>query len=156
MLLYENLINSVITYGQIVWSQCNVTDFKRIDRTIRKCLNYVMGKSKDEILVKKTILYSFNNSVIYNQLLYFYKIINGHCNFSPDIFQRVVSKYNGRSQNNMNYSLPKFSKHCTQKTFFYTVIKNYNKLPINIKSANTIAEFKSMLKIHLIMGTIQK
>ena len=119
--------------------------FHKLDKKINKCLDYIGNLANDDKIECKRSLYRLENTCKISNLTYFYKIINNICGFESNIFERVYSNYNSRSQLNKHCKLPNYTKFCTQRTFFYSIVKVYNALTIPIKNADSISIFKKLL-----------
>ena len=149
--IYETLVQSVIIYGLPLWSQCNRQSFQKLKRKIDKSLGYINNSEKLEIINTKKKLYTLDKLVQYYSLVYFFKTISGLNGLDIDCFHRVEHRYFSRSQTNQDYQIPGFIKSHSQKTFFYKIIAIYNVLPLAIKQAETISQFKVLLRSHLLL-----
>ena len=91
---------------------------------------------------------AFNNRRNYFNCIFIYKCLN-HLNSDNchNFFQYKTSAIKTRSITKSDLFLPKFKLKCCMNSTFYTGIKVYNDLNINLKNEKTFKNFVKNLKI---------
>lgn len=131
-----------LRYGVIFWGNSVNSEiiFKHQKRIIRAMFGLPFRQSCKPFFVEQNILTL--PSLFIFEILLFYKL-------NPNLFQECQPKslYNTRSQY-LNYPAHRLTLY--EQGPYYTAIKLYNKLPLDIKNQNSVQLFKSSLKSHLI------
>jgi hypothetical protein len=144
--IYVTMIKSLITYGISAWSYGDNSMMDKLKRINRKCLKIIDSKNLSNHFRSKKILYDLDSLKIFNNLLYFYKIINDKTNFNKSRFSKILFNRESRSQSSGNYELLSYNLTSTQKTFFYNIVKDFNSLSFELKNISKISIFKEEIK----------
>lgn len=115
-------------------------------RIILACNRYTRISNMLEL----TNLLSVRQTVIYNSLIFIYKMVNhmlpehllNSCRFVRD-----VHAHNTRS--NDCFYLDRVSSSFSQNSLFYKGLKYYNDLPKNVKNSNNLINFKKSCKLYI-------
>ena len=98
--------------------------------------------SKNLPTVKQPIM--FDGSVMT------YKIMNRLCPENLwNKFQRRSHYSNYDTRFCENLQIPKYKLEHSKKRFFYTALKGWNQIPMNIRELPTLSQYKKLLKSYL-------
>ena len=88
------------------------------------------------------------NRVQQLKLVMVYKIFNGQCpNYFKGYFQQVSEAHNRNTRASLvDLRLPDYRSKLGRSTFLYTGGEEWNKIPNNIKGAQSVNGFKVQLK----------
>ena len=153
-LLCESLIFSCLTYCASSWYPGIGKGLQtRLDIIQRKMVRYIKGwhprSHVDVQEISEVGWLTFPKRVSYFKLCHLFKVKMGQ---APKYLSRdfrptsSVHSYSTRGSN-MNY-VPDYSNF-SPNTFHYTVVREWNELPVNVKSQKTLPCFKRELKQHL-------
>lgn len=115
-------------------------------RIILRCNKY----TRISDMLNATNLLSVRQIIFYNTMIFIYKMLNKlvpaqlleNCTFVKDIHQ-----HNTRSQN--NFYLHRVSTNSSQNSLYYKGLKQYNKLPKNVRDVSSLSQFKRACIMHV-------
>ena len=87
----------------------------------------------------------------YNKGVLLFKSVHGLCpSYISELFTFQNSNvYSLRSATNSNMCLPRPNREIFKRTFQFSGVQIWNKLPTAVRSANTISSFKNLLVKHI-------
>ena len=148
--LYYVLCYPHITYGLLTWGMAPKTTLHKVFLTQKRLIRIITRsqylESTDRLFKELKVLKIYE--------VYKLKTINFmflHCvrllpSIFDDIFRiRTNTGYRTRSSNEINYLVPKCRLTMTKNSMIYQGPYNFNALPANIKSLNSVPQFKSHL-----------
>ena len=140
--VYNSLIQPQFDYCNVVWGSCNKGLSEKLQRLQNRAARTLMSASYDsnlddyQRLEQKSIL--------------MYKTLHG---MTPDylrsrfVYRDDVSAYRLRNTEN-KLVLPQPRTDYLKKTFSYSGAQLWNNLPIDLRQASSLADFKSKLSRH--------
>jgi hypothetical protein len=148
--LYYSFINSHFTYMASVWCVAAKYLIDGIDVLQRKALRIVMKKewycSSSELYSSKILPVSTNAHIA--SLLFAFKLSNN--SIKNNVTVNLVSNSHDRNTRNKNDFLPPpYKTSLAQKNIYFRCLRDYNNLPKNIKSFNSISLYKNHLREYL-------
>ena len=150
-LLYQSLVFSRLSYGVIVWGKCAAHSLNKIKSLQNKIVKQIYGSYEIDTYCNNRIL-PFEHLYEFFVLSSFYaEMYNpGIPYFSSKVqLLNFNSRYPTRFSTNKCIVPPSYVKSKCQKSYFYQAILFWNKLPLEIKNAESIATFKRKLKLYL-------
>ena len=153
-MLYNSLILSYITYGNIVWASCSKTKVKEIyllqKKAIRVCTNsdYLAHCNPLFFKLKTLKIEDINNLQV---AIFMYKLKNNlpPCTFH-DLFTLNKSVHNYPTRNSQNYHLTNPKVIIAKKSIRHYGPDVWNALPAATKLCNTLYSFKATIKRQLL------
>ena len=150
-LIYKSLALPIIDYSVCVYGYTYSSHLERIQRLQRRAAHVIMSSDLDyKILFKKLEWIPFLDRRNYFCCVFIYKCLNRlnankcHNLFKiPSISERPLRT---RSATNQEIVLPKSHLQCFLNTLFYSGIKIFNNLDINIRNTSTFNTFITYLK----------
>ena len=160
LMVYNSSIASRLNYVDCVWSQCNVREAKRLqsvqNMAVRRILNAKPLESAGPLISSLGLLPLVEKRLL-RSLVLFYKLVRGEGpkalikmlneNFKNPSNSGIRTRNNGSGQ----FYIPRFNTDQLKKSFFINVIKEWNKLPLEIRNAETTATFKDKLYKKMMM-----
>jgi len=93
---------------------------------------------------------NFKKLMQYNNSKYIYRSLHGlTANSTSDTFRYRKCGINTRSITQEELVLPLFKNSTSQRSIFYSGVKNYNSLPLEIRSVDNYNNFKFKMKMLL-------
>ena len=148
--IYLTFIRPILEYGDVVWDNCTLNEKQELDKIQIEAARIVTGTTKlisiqtlyDEI--KWETLETRRNK---HKLVLFYKMFN---NISPAYLSSLVppsvssiSTYNLRNAENVQAIDSRTSQYFN--SFLPSVVREWNNLPLQIRSSDSVNSFKSQL-----------
>jgi len=151
--IYFSLVYPYITYGIAVWGGRGISNNRRVERLMRRATKIV---SYPQPIYHGITQYFFNFESVYKffTLVKMFRVmkLEQHSYFRGNIDVLVPQhEHHTRFRQRGSLRPPQYSKTKCQKTFFFTSIGLWNDLPSEIRSCNTLGEFRKFLKAELIM-----
>ena len=144
-LLYKAMVRPHLEYGNVIWGPHYKTDQEAVERVQRRAtklvttLKHLPYKQRLEALKLPSLCYSRSRG----DMIVIYKILSGKCRLDKDkLFPVVPSITRGHK-----WKVFKSRAHSEvrQRALSIRVINDWNSLPANVVSANSLASFKSRL-----------
>ncbi len=110
-----------------------------------RCITKSHIYTKISSMLEVTQLFSVKQSIVFNVLIFIFKLQNG---LLPSYLQKnykmvsEVHNYNTRARNNFHVKRTKTIR--TRKQLFINGLELYNGLPANIKNAKNLKQFKKI------------
>ena len=150
------LILSRLDYCNVLFNNIAQKNVDRLQRLQNKCARLVFltpRRTSISPLLRKLHWLRVKDRIKFKTLLYVYKSLNGLCPRYMDECLIVKRPRDGsvttRSDHGLNLRVPKTHKCAGDRAFSVAAPIQWNKIPVNIRSAPTITGFKSLLKTHL-------
>ena len=154
ILVYNSTIASRMNYGDSVWSQCNVKEKRLLqsvqNMAVRRIANAGPLDSARPIIATLGLL-PLEEKRLLRSLVLFYKLANSEGprtltttldnNFSYPNQNRLQT----RNREDGKYFIPRFNTNYVKKSFFVQMIKEWNRLPQEIRHAENSTIFKNRL-----------
>jgi hypothetical protein len=144
----------VYNYASILWgftyeihTNSNVKLQKRAIRAI------TFSKWNDHTLpiFKSLLVMDFNTQVCFESCKYIHKVLNQNCSdYSLEFFKYKTSKYSARIQSNKCLEILKNNSKLFQNSIFYTGVKVWNDISIELKSIDKSKSFVKKLKLYFL------
>jgi hypothetical protein len=150
------LILSRLDYCNILFNNITQKDLERLQKLQNKCarLIYLQPRSAHITpLLCDLHWLRIGDRIKFKTLLYVYKALNGLC--PQYIADSLVVKtprpgsVTTRSCNGLNLLVPKSKKCAGDRAFSVAAPRLWNQLPVSIRSAPSVSNFKTLLKTHL-------
>lgn len=140
--LYYSWVNSILSYGIIVWGGDYAENTKPLVKIQDKIIKYITSRNTFPLFetYKNLNILPLRHLYFFKTLIYFVKQDN-----SANV--RNLN-YNFRSKN--SYLIPKVKKEICHKNYFYLAPKFFNILPEDLKNENSIFKFKKILKNYIL------
>jgi hypothetical protein len=155
--IYHAIFGSRLRYACQIWGQSQKHNFSRLSHLQNKALKIIYFQSNN---FKSSVLYCVSNILKLSDLIIFLNcqlVWNYHHHNLPVSFNNFYDKclncrYPLRSYNNLNLPVPKHhSIKYGNKSIKYQSISAWNNLPPDLKSLNSISDFKIKLFNHLLI-----
>ena len=148
-LMYKSFIRPQLEYASEVWGTClNQNESEKLEKLQLNAARIVTGLTllaSRESLYLETGWEPLNQRRKLTRLKTMYKVDKQLTpNYLRDIFPSKFSSYNTR--NTLNYSVPKCKLQLYKHSFVPTVINEWNSLPENIKTSESIVTFMNKVK----------
>ena len=147
LLVFQTFILCHFNYCSTIWHFCKMSDLKNMEKIQHRALKYVYNdftSSYKELREKHNITLLFVNRV--KELLI--EVYKACYNISPyylqSLFSVKESKHSLRSKMNLNVPAVNTTKYGL-KSISYSCAKMWNSLSNNMKCAESLKEFKSLL-----------
>ena len=150
--IYKSFVRPNLDYGDIIFDKPNNESFKsRIESIQYKACVAITGAiqgTSRERLYRELGLESLSDRCWFRKLTFFYKIVKG---LSPRYLTKYVnlkstSNYQTRSANKNNLQEFSCRTESFKHSFFPFCVREWNKLGNTIRDAESVKQFKSMLK----------
>ena len=136
-------------YCDTIWGNCTQYNIDRIIKLQKQAARIILDKAYDSPsapLFKELKWLSWSERLLFHKAIIVYKSLN---NLTPEyissLFDKNSTNYNLRSIENGDLILPKFKLMSFKKSLSYSGVEIWNTIPINIKKASTLNEFKNRL-----------
>ena len=142
--VYFSLVHSILSYGIIFWgiSRNSITIFKIQKRIIRIIMN-VNSKTSCRNLFKKLKILPLPSQYIYSLMIFVVK--------NNELFITNANVHKNFTRSNNDLHLPIANLSVFQRGVYFTGIKVFNSLPVEIKKTSyDIRSFKNALKSFLL------
>ena len=150
-IIYLSFIRPLLEYADVVWDDCNRIDKIELDKIQNEAARICIGATK---LVSLQALHqeigwqSLEDRRKEHRLLLMYKMKNHLC--PPYLSQLIpphvgqTTRYNLRNENNLSTIQSRTNLY--HNSFLPSTIRDWNELPINIRSSTSIGIFKRCIR----------
>lgn len=146
--IYESFILSNFNFCPIVWHYCSVRSTRKMESIQKRALRFLIDDHESNYtqLLQKVKMSSLTLQRMKYIAIEIFKCLNGlNPNFMSDMFNIKDSKYDLRKSKSME--VPSFKTvSYGKKSFSYNGCHLWNQLPDNIRNANSLSQFKNVLK----------
>lgn len=139
--VYKALVESVISYGIIIWGGTYNIHVHPLLLTQKYILKVMLSKRRmypTDLLFAESKVFDIRLLYVYNVAKYMYR--------RPSLRQYVCHTHNTRHISRNTLKIPKALKTSFQKFISSTGPKIYNLLPVNIRNINNFALYCKILK----------
>ena len=145
--IYNSFIVSNFNYGPLVWYFTSRESMNKMQKIQERVLRFVLKDSTSDynILLSKCAVDSFRISSLKAMAVEIYKILNDKSPEYLSLFSKAYIPYSLRDNNKLIQQKMRTTTFGI-KSFSYYGAYLWNSLPIDIKSAVTIANFKTLVK----------
>lgn len=155
MTIYKTIIAPHFYFCSTLLFLMNNSEMDILQKKQNKALRIILGchKRTSRIdMLEATNLLSVRQTVTFNTMLFIYKMLNqllpshllSNCKFVSD-----VHEHNTRSNSRSNFYLDKVNTNYSQNSLFYKGLQLYNELPNDIKTSNSVTNFKRKCIIYI-------
>ena len=148
-MLYKSLVRPHLEYGNCIWGPHYVMDTKAVERVQRRATKLV--KVIKELPYTERLKYLQIPSLYYRRkrgdMIQVYKILNNIDRVNPEQFFQILDNRTTRGHH-LKIFKPFAARDCRRKFFSQRVIDDWNCLPTEVVSAETINSFKNRLDIY--------
>ncbi len=156
-MIYQCTIQSVIDYGITAWGYAPNTYLDRVQRFQNRAARIITGNYDRDVrgidLVKDLGWFNIRQRRDYFTALLVFKSLNG---MSPDYmtdmftYSHEIGTYNTRSTVQNILCVPKINKQIFSQSIQFNGPRMWNSLPLEIRNAQSLIPFKSLLKLFLL------
>ena len=150
--IYYALIYSRITYAITIWGRSLAISKNLCHNALRRAWNVVFFGTNARTPPEKRVM-SFDSIFEYCTAVKLYKILllHNHEYFARNFANLTVEhNYNTRFNASSKFNTPFFSRTKCQNSFIYQSVRIWNSIPLNIREAPSLRNFKTLLKKFLI------
>ena len=148
-LFFNTYILPHLDYCCVIWGTCNATQEQKLVRFQKRAARLILDKDIDtpsSLLFRELNWLTFPERVVFQKAVLLFKIFNG---LAPDYLNYIftpttdVHSRNLRSVSDFQLYCPRPNTEFFRKSFSYCGTVIWNKLPIHVKNATSVAAFKS-------------
>ena len=155
---YNSYILPIFDYACLIWGRCTLSNINRLIRLQKRAARIVLNvnfSTPSQIMFNELKWLTFPKRVQYHTCIIMYKSLHGSApEYLSNLFEKSLEVHtrNLRSVNNETRALRiPYARTCIyDRPFSVTGAKEWNALPLNIKSSESIAAFKLSLKQYLL------
>jgi len=150
--IYNSLIFSQLIYGIVVWGRSNVTNVQRIDKLLTKARKIICFSGNG--IQNNVDLFTCRSAYEYFLAVKMFRVVRlGEHSYFSELFNDLLPghRHSTRFNTGLYYNTPYYCKSKCQKSFLYQAVDIWNKLPIQVKTCNSLGQFKYNLKNYLLM-----
>ena len=149
------LVLSRLDYANSLLAGCNTGDIKRLETLQNKAARIIFRVPRLESatpLLNTLHWLPVKKRIIFKTLLYVYKVLYG---LAPAYLTQFISLYTvpreglRSAKDTLRLNVPKTQLKISDGSFSSFGPKNWNKLPVPIRTSQTVATYKTQLKTHL-------
>ena len=152
--IYNALIQPHIDYGLVSWGAAADANLNKISLLQRKAIRIITFKKQEDDsapLFKQEKLLPLNKCAILQNCKFIWKFVNSQLPASINsLFITHQIHYASRHVNELKFNLPYKRTSLGTSFLFYSGIKNWNNLPLSVKSTKSLNNFKNKLKTLLL------
>ena len=146
--VYYAIFESHLRYANVIWGSLPKTKIDTLQRLQNRARTIIeSARYKDNWTCNWL---SVENLIRYDRSVMTYKITN---NLSPenlwDKFQKRSSLSNYETRFCKNLQIPRLNTEHAKKSYYYSALKDWNDVPIDIRELPTVGSFKNKLKHYL-------
>ena len=153
-IIYLTFIRPILEYADVVWDNCYIYEVEILEKIQVEAGRIVTGATKSCSAAK--IMNDLGWETLQNRrkkhrLVTFYKMTNG---LTPQYLtnlvpQRVHEVAGRRLRNDDDFVTPRSKTNLYQNSFLPKTVRDWNDLPIEIKSASSLNSFKNLINRNL-------
>ena len=146
--LYDSLVASHLSYGDIVWSGCGVTNKKKLQGVQNFALKSILGMRKYDSASEalRTLKYlSLEEKRNIHEAVFAHKALTGKMPHNLTGYIDLLSHEDMRSAQKGNLKIPKHKKTQYESSVLYRTVKSWNKTDASIRTEET-SKFKKELQ----------
>ena len=144
--LYNSYVASQLGYADIIWGGCSEENKNKLQRVQNFSLRSMTGKTSSEEARNGLKFLTLEEKRNIHYGVYAYKLTNG---LAPTTQTAIFKKHQATSQRIEERGLMKPPIHRTQQfemSTIYKTIKEWNRIPAELKTCKTATEFKTKLQ----------
>ena len=149
-ILYLSFIRPLLEYGSVVWSNCTSQDSQNLENVQLAAARIITGATsgtRHQLIYEESGLEKLSERRNKSKLILFYKIFKGN---APQYLRNLIptsvderNRYNVRS--GANLSLFRSRTNLFDSSFFPSVVRLWNNLPLDTRNAEDLSSFKIKL-----------
>ena len=146
-MLMCSLVMPRVEYASQVWNPYTKSNISRIESIQRRATKFIL-KSDDKYLLRlrKLRLLSLEDRRLMTDVVFFYKVVNNHVRLTLDFrvrFSRDVDRgYALRSMDTPNLLTSLSRTNLFKFSFMERIVGEWNSLPLDIREASSVEDFK--------------
>ena len=149
--IYISYIRPILEYAAVVWDGCTAYEKTRLERIQYEAARIVTGLTRSvsiDKLIKEIGWLSLSDRRLFQKAVLMYKIINGLApEYISNIMPPFVSERTEYSlRNAADISVLSRRTEIYSRSFFPSSVDYWNKLPLSVRSADSLSAFKQLLK----------
>ena len=145
---YITLVRPHLEYCSTVWNPYHQDDIYKIEMVQRRAARFATNRYHNTSSVTSMLhdlgWYTLERRRNHQQLIFLYKIINGHVEIEPSNYL-TPSYSKTRANHSQKFMHISASKDYYKNSFFPRTIPSWNSLPQNVAEASTLLKFKKEL-----------
>ena len=147
---YKALVRPLLEYAATVWDPYTTKEIEALEKIQQRATRWVSNRHRRTSCVDSIIWPSLQQRRKKARLEMFYKFHHGLISISSAYLPKPSdNRLSSRTNNNLNYDIPTCTTRYRQMTFFPRTIPEWNKLPQEVVTAESLDCFKSRLASHL-------
>lgn len=138
--LVKALLVPIITYGDSVYCNFDSACRRKLNVAFNACTRYIFGLQRyDHVSVysSQVLGCNLNNYLNFRWCLMMYKILN---NLAPNYLQECIQFLSSRRTQLL--LIPKFNTKFSTRAFFVHVVRIWNGLPLDVRTAVSFRDFR--------------
>lgn len=145
-LLYKAMVRPFLEYGNVVWGPFNKTDQKRLEKVQRRATRMV--SSVKHLPYEDRLCRLKLPSLLYRRrrgdMIAVYQMLHGGMDISPEAF---LSRNTSQLTRGHGWKLhkPRAKSFVRRNAFSFRVVNDWNSLPAEVVSADSVNQFKARL-----------
>lgn len=146
-ILYKSIIEPHVNYCSTILYLSNETQLERIQKLQNRALRIILRenwRTSGREMLQQLNWMSVRERIQLQVLLFIYKVINGMLpKYLENSFQSSEGRIHlTRSVTSEHLRLPLFRKSSSQRSLLYNGVKEFNKIPVDVRKSN-LSNFKS-------------
>jgi hypothetical protein len=151
--IYNTIISPHLKYCATILYLLNSTEISVLQKKQNRALRHILGCNKYtniKLMLTVTNMLSVKQTIIFNTMLFIYKIINGM--LPPLLYKYVtfvkdIHDHNTRSKD--DFYINTVSTTYSQNNLYHKGLKQFNELPTEIKQSSNYNSFKRKCKVYI-------
>ncbi|MFZ2538543.1 MAG: reverse transcriptase family protein [Oscillospiraceae bacterium] len=147
--VYQSMIRPALEYGSVLYDNCTIADIEKLENIQRRAAlicSGAMRRTESAKLMRLLEWTSLANRRKLAKLLLFFKIIN---HLTPSYLlcnlQCRVNTQNLRNHKMLHFVIPSSRLMCYKKSFFPSVLSEWNRLPDDFDTVTSLTLFKNKI-----------
>ena len=146
---YKGIVRPLLEYSPCIWDPSTKKDINKIEMVQRRAARYVMNRyhntSSVSSMLKELKWPSLQERRQHARLTMMYKIVNNKVDCPGTLNRLHPSLRSTRHNNSKSFQIPETSKNYIKESFIPRTIREWNHLPEEIVTAESIDTFKARL-----------